>query len=83
MDFAANSADNNKSHKIGRKHNDTHASMSRICEKRRYMYVVVLQSLRTNGNVFIVNLAIADLCVSSFVNPFSIVGEISLRSYGC
>ena len=33
------------------------------------------QNLRTVGNVFIVNLAIADLCVTAFVDPFNIVSK--------
>ena len=35
--------------------------------------------LKTVGNMFVVNLAVADLCVTSFVNPFSIVGKYELN----
>ena len=37
------------------------------------------QHLRTVGNMFIVNLAIADLAVTGFVDPFSIIGKPSLK----
>ena len=36
----------------------------------------VFQKLRTVGNMFIVNLSIADLWVSGFVNPFGITGMV-------
>lgn len=37
-----------------------------------------LQELRTVANYFIVNLAMADICVSGVVNPFSIIGIYDL-----
>ena len=41
------------------------------------MYVYFyFQPLMTVGNFFIVNLALADFCVTGFINPFSIVGKI-------
>ena len=36
--------------------------------------LLVHKRLRVLGNVFVGNLAIADLCVSAIINPFSIVG---------
>ncbi|ELT94145.1 hypothetical protein CAPTEDRAFT_64190, partial [Capitella teleta] len=38
--------------------------------------VVCDRKLRKEGNVFIVNLAIADLCVTSVVDPFSVAGVL-------
>ena len=37
--------------------------------------LILLKPLRKVGNYFVVNLAIADLCITGFVNPFSIVGK--------
>ena len=37
--------------------------------------IYLLQPLRNVGNIFVVNLALADLCVTGFINPFSIIGE--------
>ena len=34
--------------------------------------------LRHARNIFIANLAIADLCVTAFANPFGIIGEYAL-----
>ena len=34
-----------------------------------------LKPLRTIGNIFVVNLALADFSLTSFVDPFSIVGK--------
>ena len=39
------------------------------------MKILNFQSLKKVGNIFIVNLAIADICVTAFVDPFSIVGK--------
>ena len=36
---------------------------------------IYFQKLRTVCNIFIVNLAIADLCVTGIVNPFSLIGN--------
>ncbi|ELU08523.1 hypothetical protein CAPTEDRAFT_123524 [Capitella teleta] len=38
--------------------------------------VLITKKLKTVGNMFIVNLALADLCVTAFVDPFSIIGII-------
>ena len=35
-----------------------------------------MKPLRKVGNVFVVNLALADLSVTGFLNPFSIIGKI-------
>ena len=35
---------------------------------------IFLQRLRTIGNLFVANLAVADLCVTGFINPFNIAG---------
>ena len=34
-----------------------------------------VKPLRTIGNIFVVNLALADFSLTSFVDPFSIVGK--------
>ena len=38
--------------------------------------LLVHKRLRVLGNVFVGNLAIADLCVSAIINPFSVVGVL-------
>ena len=50
-----------------------------------YIYLLqsvyaLFQHLKTTGNMFIVNLAMADLCVTAFVDPFSVVGWYRLES---
>ncbi|XP_064609492.1 octopamine receptor Oamb-like [Liolophura sinensis] len=39
------------------------------------------KELRTVANYFIVNLALADICVSGIVNPFSIIGVLDGEQY--
>ncbi|KAL5005491.1 hypothetical protein ScPMuIL_018947 [Solemya velum] len=39
--------------------------------------VITYRPLRTTGNMFIVNLALADLCMTAVGDPFSIVGVIA------
>ncbi|KAL5004137.1 hypothetical protein ScPMuIL_017593 [Solemya velum] len=39
--------------------------------------VLSYKPLRTTGNLFIANLALADLCVTAIVDPFSIVGVVN------
>ncbi|XP_064608144.1 melatonin receptor type 1B-like [Liolophura sinensis] len=38
--------------------------------------VLTTKALRTMGNIFILNLAFADLCVTAIVDPFSIIGFV-------
>ena len=40
----------------------------------------IFKPLRKVGNFFVVNLAIADLCITGFVNPFSIIGMYTKAS---
>ncbi len=39
------------------------------------MMYLMFQRLRTVGNIFIANLALADLFVNGIVNPFAILGS--------
>ena len=34
-----------------------------------------LQKLRTIGNLFVANLAFADMCVTGFLNPMTLLGK--------
>lgn len=43
--------------------------------------VLTYKPLRRLGNAFIVNLAVADLCVSAFVNYFGIIGVLTHGGY--
>ena len=40
--------------------------------------IVCNKQLHHSRNIFITNLAIADLCVTGFADPFSIVGKLSV-----
>jgi len=42
--------------------------------------VCVHRQLRTTGNVFIVNLALADLIVVTIVQPFNVIGEFETKT---
>ncbi|KAL5005518.1 hypothetical protein ScPMuIL_018974 [Solemya velum] len=39
--------------------------------------IIVYKPLRTTGNMFIFNLAIADMCITAIVDPFSFVGVMN------
>ena len=41
-----------------------------------FAHLFYFQRLRTIGNLFVANLAFADLCVTGFANPFSIIGKL-------
>lgn len=43
--------------------------------KLRRQPVLLLQGLRTPGNMFVLNLTLADLIVTVFVDPFNVLGE--------
>ena len=46
----------------------------------RFLYIL-LQPLRNIGNIFVVNLALADFCITGFIYPFSIIGKWVLNNY--
>ncbi|XP_055342808.1 melatonin receptor type 1B-B-like [Paramacrobiotus metropolitanus] len=41
--------------------------------------VCLVKPLRTSGNVFVVNLALADIVVTAFIDPFNVVGAVAGR----
>ncbi|XP_071491133.1 melatonin receptor type 1B-B-like [Diadema antillarum] len=43
--------------------------------------VLTHRKLRILGNAFVVNLAVADLCVSAFLNPFAITGLVTAGEF--
>ena len=45
-----------------------------------YSESLFFQSLQTNGNIFVTNLAIANLVVNLVINPLSLTGSFHLKS---
>ena len=57
----------------------SHLSLIKTNSLKTFRYLLsdfYFQPLMTVGNFFIVNLALADFCVTGFINPFSIFGKI-------
>ncbi|XP_055350380.1 melatonin receptor type 1B-B-like [Paramacrobiotus metropolitanus] len=42
--------------------------------------VCLVKPLRTSGNVFVVNLALADIVITAFIDPFNVVGAVAGRN---